>query len=67
MTVDGANVHFPQKGITKKGNTVTSHKYTGKSALRYKLGVDILAGNLYGSRVHTLPERIPTLKILKWF
>jgi hypothetical protein len=35
-----------QKGIMEKGNAFTSHKYAGKSALRYELGVDILAGNL---------------------
>ena len=29
-----------------KGNAFGSHKYAGKSALRYELGVDILAGNL---------------------
>jgi len=29
-----------------KGNAFGSHKYVGKSALRYDLGVDILAGNL---------------------
>ena len=36
----------PQKGVAAKGNAFASHKYTGKSALRYKLGIDILAGNL---------------------
>ena len=36
----------PQKGVVTKGNAFGSHKYAGKSALRYKLGVDILAGNL---------------------
>ncbi len=29
-----------------KGNAFTSHKYTGKSALCYKLGIDILARSL---------------------
>ncbi len=29
-----------------KGNAFGSHKYAGKSALRYELGVDILVGNL---------------------
>ncbi len=46
MTVDGTDFRIPQKGIATKGNAFASHKYAGKSALRYELGVDILAGNL---------------------
>jgi hypothetical protein len=46
MTIDGTNFQIPQKGIAKKGNAFASHKYAGKFALRYELGVDILAGNL---------------------
>ncbi len=46
MTVDGTDFRIPPKGITTKGNAFASHKYAGKSALRYELGVDILAGNL---------------------
>jgi hypothetical protein len=46
MTVDGTDFHIPQKGAATKGNALGSHKYAGKSALRYELGVDILAGNL---------------------
>jgi hypothetical protein len=46
MTVDGTDFRIPQKGVTTKGNAFASHKYAGKSALRYELGVDILAGNL---------------------
>jgi hypothetical protein len=46
MNIDGTDFWIPQKGIVKKGNAFASHKYAGKSALRYKLGVDILAGNL---------------------
>jgi hypothetical protein len=30
----------------KKENAFASHKYAGKSALRYELGGDILVGNL---------------------
>ena len=45
MTIDGTDFQILQKGIVKKGNAYASHKYTGKSAL-YKLGVDILTGNL---------------------
>jgi hypothetical protein len=46
MTVDGTDFRIPQKGAAMKGNAFASHKYAGKSALRYELGVDILAGNL---------------------
>jgi hypothetical protein len=46
MTIDGTDFRIPQKGIAKKGNAFASHKYAGKSALWYELGVDILAGNL---------------------
>ncbi len=46
MTIDGTDFRIPQKGAATKGNAFASHKYTGKSALRYELGVDILAGNL---------------------
>jgi hypothetical protein len=46
MTIDGTDFQIPQKGIPKKGNSFASHKYAGKSALRYELGVNILAGNL---------------------
>jgi hypothetical protein len=46
MLVDGTHFRFPQKGAAKKGNAFGSHKYAGKSAFCYKLGVDILMGNL---------------------
>ena len=46
MTIDGTDYHIQQKGVAKKGNLFSSHKYGGKSALRYELGIDILAGNL---------------------
>jgi hypothetical protein len=46
MTIDRTDFRILQKGIAKKGNAFASHKYAGKSALRYELGVDILAGNL---------------------
>ena len=44
--IDGTNFRNQQKGGTKQGNLFGSRKYGGKSALRYELGVDILAGNL---------------------
>jgi hypothetical protein len=46
MTIDGTNFRIQQTGASRKGNLYGSHKYAGKSALRYELGVDILAGNL---------------------
>ncbi len=46
MTINGTNFRIQQKGAARKGNLFGSHKYAGKSALRYKLGVDILVGNL---------------------
>ena len=46
MTVDGTDFRVPQKGTATKGNAFASHKYTGKSALQYKLGMSILGGDL---------------------
>jgi hypothetical protein len=47
MTInDGTNFRIPQKGVAMRGNAFGSHKYVGKSTLRYELRVDILAGNL---------------------
>ncbi len=46
MTVDGTDFRIPQKEAATKGNAFTSHKFAGKSALHYELGVDILTGNL---------------------
>ena len=50
MTVYGIDSRIPQKQkrVTTKGNAFVSHshRYAGKSALRYELGVDILSGKL---------------------
>ncbi len=46
MSIDSTDIRIPQKGVAARGNTFTLHKYAGKSALRYELGIDILAGNL---------------------
>ena len=46
MTIDGTDFRILQKGIAKKGNTFAPHIYAWKSALQYKLGVDIRTGNL---------------------
>jgi hypothetical protein len=46
MTVDGTDFRVPQKGTATKGNAFASHKYAGKSALRYELGMSILGDDL---------------------
>jgi hypothetical protein len=46
MTIEGTDFCIQQKGVARKGNLFGSHKYAAKSVHRYKLGVDILAGNL---------------------
>jgi hypothetical protein len=46
MAINGTNFCMPQKGLPKKGNAFASHKYAGKSALRYELGISILRGDL---------------------
>jgi hypothetical protein len=46
MTIDGTDFRVPQTGEAKTGNWFASHKYAGKSALRYEIGVSIIGGNL---------------------
>jgi hypothetical protein len=46
MTIDGTDFQIPQQGTATRGNAFASHKYAGKSALRYELGVSILGGDL---------------------
>ena len=46
MTIDGTDFRIQQKGVAMKGNAFGSHKYAGKLALRYELGIDILKENL---------------------
>jgi hypothetical protein len=46
MTVDGTDFRDPQRGTATKGNAFASHKYAGKSTLRYELDVSILGGDL---------------------
>jgi hypothetical protein len=46
MAIDRMDLKILQKGATKKGNVFGFHKYAGKTALRYKLGINILARNL---------------------
>ena len=46
MTIDGTDFQIPQQGTATKGNAFASHKYAGKSALRYEIGVSILSGEL---------------------
>jgi hypothetical protein len=63
MTINGTNFHIQQKGVTRKGNLFGSHKYAGKSALHYKLGVDILAWNLVRVKGLYPPGAWPSIKI----
>jgi hypothetical protein len=42
MTVDEINFRLRQNGEAAKGNVSASHKYNGKYALCYKLGISIL-------------------------
>ncbi len=53
MTVNGTDFPVPKKRMATKENAFASHKYAGKSALRYELGVRILGGTWCGSRVPT--------------
>jgi hypothetical protein len=46
MSIGGTDFQITQKDPPKRGNAFASHKYTGESAHRYELGIDILAGNL---------------------
>jgi len=46
MSVDGTDFRILQKGAARKGNAYASHKYAGKSALRYELGICIRTGHL---------------------
>jgi hypothetical protein len=46
MSIDGTDVRIPQQGHAIAGNPFSSHKFAGKCALRYEIGIDILAGNV---------------------
>ncbi len=47
ISVDGTDVRIPQQGGPAiPGNPFSSFKFKGKCGLRYKIGVDILAGNI---------------------
>jgi len=46
MSIDGTDFRIPQMGAPVRGNSFASHKYVGKSALRYEIGVSILGGDL---------------------
>lgn len=46
MSVDGTDFRILQKGAARKGNAFGSHKYAGKSALWYEIGICILTGHL---------------------
>ena len=46
ISVDGTDVRIPQQGPAIPGNPFSLFKFKGKCGLRYKIGVDILAGNI---------------------
>ncbi len=46
LSIDRTDCRIPQQGPAVKGNPFSSHKFNGKCALRYELGVDIVEGNL---------------------
>jgi hypothetical protein len=46
MSINGTDFRIPQTGKATTNNWFASHKYAGKSALRYKIGVSILGGDL---------------------
>jgi hypothetical protein len=46
ISVDGTDVHIPQQGPAIPGNPFFLFKFKGKCRLRYKIEVDILAGNI---------------------
>ena len=58
MSIDGINFQIPQTGETKTENWFVIHKYSIKSAHRYEIGVSIIGGTWYGSRVPTQPDAL---------
>ena len=42
ISIDGTDCRIPQQGPAVKGNPFSSHKFAGKCALCYELGVDII-------------------------
>ena len=56
MSIDGTDFQIPQQGTVTRENAFTSHKYAGKSALRYELGVSIWGGGA-GVDPGPLPRR----------
>jgi hypothetical protein len=64
MLVNGTDFCIPQKGQAKKGNPFGSHKYAGKSALHYELGVDIWGETWSGFKACTPPASGQTSRFL---
>jgi hypothetical protein len=68
MMIDWTDYRILQKAAARKGNAFGSIKYAGKSALHYKLGVDIIAGYIwFGSQDTTPRVSTPTLQLLTEF
>jgi hypothetical protein len=45
ISIDSTNCPIPQQGKAVQGNAFALHKFAGKSALHYELGVDIAEGD----------------------
>ena len=48
MSIDGTNCCIPQQSPAVPGNPFSLHKFKGKCALCYELGVDIVEWDLVG-------------------
>jgi hypothetical protein len=46
ISVDGTDVRIPQQGLAIPGNPFSLFKFKENCGLWYKIGVDILAGNI---------------------
>jgi hypothetical protein len=63
MMIDGTDFWIPQQGAAERGNAFASHKYAGKLALRYEIGIDILVGNLVWIQVPYPADKYNDIKI----
>ncbi len=64
LSVDGTDVRIPQQGPAISGNPFSLFKFKGICGLRYKIGVDILAGNIVWVNVPYAAGKYPDIKIL---
>jgi hypothetical protein len=64
MIVNGSDFRVPQKGTATKGDALASHKYAGKFALHYELGLSILGGDLVWIQGPYLTGKYMDIKII---